>query len=108
MKLLKATKIHIKAVLLCSMIFLVSFPTTSYSIPSKWERVEMSLSDLINSGWQITAHGTNRVATNSINGGNFDISIFSFLLTRNNNYIICIFENPKPPIANSTSCRKLN
>jgi hypothetical protein len=104
MKLLKA----VKTVLLCSVILLAPLSEIAYSIPSKWERVEMSLSDLINNGWQITGHGTNRVATNSINGGNFDLSTFSFLLTKNNSYIICIFENPKPPIANTTSCRKLN
>jgi hypothetical protein len=108
MKYLKFVKIHAKNIVISTTSILLSFPCATYTVPSKWEKVDASMSELISSGWQITAHGTNRVAANSNAGNGFDISTFSFLLTKNNSYIICIFDNPKSPLANSVSCRKLN
>lgn len=108
MKHLKFIKIHAKNVAISTTSILLIFSGATYAVPSKWEKVDASMSELISSGWQITAHGTNRVAANSNAGNGFDISTFSFLLTKSNSYIICIFDNPRPPLANSVSCRKLN
>jgi hypothetical protein len=90
------------------ILFMLTFQQSSYSIPTKWGEAGMSMSDLIDNGWQITAHGTNRVASNSSSGNSFDVRTFSFLLTKGNKYIICVIENPLPPTANAASCRKLN
>jgi hypothetical protein len=83
-------------------------PKPAYSIPTKWGEAGMSMSDLIDSGWQVIGHGTNRVAANSNAGNGFDLRTFSFLLVKGNKYIMCAVENPLPPIANAASCRKLN
>jgi hypothetical protein len=91
-----------------TMSTLCLFQSVSNSIPSKWEDARRSLSELLDSGWQITGHGTNRVAANSNSGNGFDVKTFSFVLSKDSKYIICITENPKPPIANDVSCRKLN
>jgi hypothetical protein len=89
---------------------LLIFQDVAYSIPTKWEDAQISLSGLLNSGWQISGHGTSRVATSPGASGYspYDIETFSFLLIKNNKYIICFIENPKPPIANAAGCRKLN
>jgi hypothetical protein len=108
MKSKKTIKMSYKSKIFLTVLLLLIHPNVANAVPSKWEKVDASMSELINSGWQITAHGTNRVAANSNAGNSFDISTFSFLLTKNGNYIICIFDNPKPPLASSVSCRKLN
>jgi hypothetical protein len=95
------------ALILIVMMF-TALQDVAYAIPTKWESIQLSMSDLINGGWQISAHGTNRVAANSSTTNSFDESQFSFLLTKNGNYIICIADNPKPPIAKNAGCRKLN
>jgi hypothetical protein len=104
----KFIKIHTKNIIIFTISIWLTLPSAAYSVPSKWEKVDASMNELINSGWQITAHGTNRIAANSNAGNSFDVSTFSFLLVKNNSYVICIFDNPKPPLANSVSCRKLN
>jgi hypothetical protein len=92
--------------------FLLGSPLTiqkpAYSIPTKWEDAKMSMTDLLNSGWQLTAHGTNRVAANSNAGNGFDQETFTFVLTKNNKYVLCILEDPRPPIAKTAGCRILN
>jgi hypothetical protein len=108
MNYLKFTKRQTTITVIFTTLMLLTLQSIAYSIPSKWEKVDASMNELINSGWQITAHGTNRVAANSNAGNGFDISTFSFLLTKNSSYIICVFDNPKPPLASSVSCRKLN
>jgi hypothetical protein len=108
MKYLKPAKIRFKSTVIFTTLVLLTLSGIAHSVPSKWEKVDASMSELINSGWQITAHGTNRVAANSNTGNGFDVSTFSFLLVKNSSYILCIFDNPKPPLASSVSCRKLN
>jgi hypothetical protein len=95
-------------ILTCMTVVLAISQGAARAVPTKWEEVQPSMSELINSGWQISAHGTNRVAANSNAGNGFDQSQFSFLLTKNGNYIICIADNPRPPIAYSAGCRRLN
>jgi hypothetical protein len=81
---------------------------SAYSIPTKWEDARTSMSELLKSGWQLTGHGATRVAANTsaISSG-FNETTYTFILTKNNNYIICLVENPRPPIANAASCRRL-
>jgi hypothetical protein len=92
------------------IIFLFSaliFQGSAYSNTTKWEDARLSLSQLLDSGWQITGHGTNRVAANSSSGNSFDVKTYSFLLTKSGKYIICLLENPGQP-ATDDKCRKLN
>jgi hypothetical protein len=87
---------------------IIFFQNSAYSIPTQWDDVKMSMKDLLNVGWQLTSHGTNRVAANSSSGNSFDVETFSFILTKGSKYIICFVENPRPPVANAASCRRLN
>jgi hypothetical protein len=86
----------------------LTFQESAYSIPTKWDDARMSMSDLLSTGWQLTAHGSNRVAANSNSGNSFDAETFSFVLAKGDKYIICFVENPSPPIARASSCRRLN
>jgi hypothetical protein len=103
-----ANNMQYKSTLIIVITALLIFQGNAHAVPTKWEAVKLSMSELINSGWQISAHGTNRIAANSSTANSFDVSTFSFLLTKNGDYIICIAQDPKPPVANSVSCRKLN
>ncbi len=92
------------------LIFLISlsaFQKPAYSNTTKWEDARASLSQLLDSGWQVTAFGTNRVAANSNAGVGFDVKNYSFLLVKSGKYIICILENPGQPVTDD-KCRKLN
>jgi hypothetical protein len=91
-----------------SALLLFSIQNKAHSIPTKWEDARMSLSELLDTDWQIAAHGATRVAANSNAGNGFDVVTNSFLLTKNKKYIICFVQNPSPPIANIASCRRLN
>jgi hypothetical protein len=97
-----------KAVLILVITMATMFQETAYAVPTKWEAIQLSMSELIKNGWQITAHSISRVAANSSTTNSFDERQFSFVLTKNGNYIICIADNPKPPVANNTDCRKLS
>ena len=89
----------------CSLIY----PNSAYSIPTKWEVVDLSLSQLLDSGWQLFSHGSNRAAfRNTISPGGLDEETFTFILTKNSKYIMCRVTNPKAPIASLSGCRKLN
>jgi hypothetical protein len=90
------------------LISLLAFQSSAYSIPTKWEDAKLSMTDLLNSGWRLTAHGTNRVAANSNSGNGFDQETFTFVLNKNDKYILCLLEDPKPPVASFAGCRKLN
>jgi hypothetical protein len=90
------------------VLSILSFQSSAYSIPTQWDDARMSMRDLLNVGWKLTSHGTNRVAANSNSGNGFDVETFSFILAKGDKYIICFVENPRPPIANAASCRKLN
>ncbi len=102
--------VKVKLILLIFYFLLptVLFQNSAYSIPTQWEDTKISMKDLLNVGWRLTSHGTNRVAANSSSGNSFDVETFSFILTKGEKYIICFVENPRPPLANAASCRKLN
>jgi hypothetical protein len=76
--------------------------------PTRWDPVNMTLTELLNSGWQVSAHGTSRAATSSSPGVNgYDETQFTFLLIKSGKYIICFINDPRPSAAIS-SCRRLN
>jgi hypothetical protein len=80
----------------------------AYPVPSKWEKIETSLSDLLNTGWQLIGIASNRAAyQNSFSPRGFDEETHSFSLTKNGKYIICFTANPSHPVAN-IGCRKIN
>jgi hypothetical protein len=84
------------------------FQGAAHSVPTKWEVVSASLSDLLNSGWQLTGISSNRAAyRNSISPGGFDEETYMFSLTKNGKYIICLMPNPVDPVANA-GCRRIN
>jgi hypothetical protein len=85
------------------------FQSAAYSIPTKWEIVNASLSDLIHSGWQLQGVSYNRVASqNSFSPGGTSIETYVFSLTKNGQYIVCTMDNPVVPVATSAGCRKIS
>ena len=92
-----------------SFIVVMTSPKSVHSLPTKWEDANISMTDLLNSGWQVTGHGISRVAASqsAISSG-FDERLFTFMLTNGRKHVICISANPKPPIASASDCRKLN
>jgi hypothetical protein len=95
----------------CLIVFSFSlfFQNTAYSIPTQWEKVEVSLGELLSNGWQLLGTSSNRVAyQNSFSPGGFDETTFVYSLTKNGKYITCYLSNPKPPIAQTAGCRKIN
>jgi hypothetical protein len=89
------------------LLSLSAFQKPAHSNTTKWEDAKASLSQLLDSGWQVTAFGTNRVAANSNAGNGFDVKNYSFLLIKSGKYIICILENPGQPVTDN-KCRRLN
>jgi hypothetical protein len=64
------------------LTLVLAFQKPAYSIPTKWEDTGTNMSDLLNSGWKLTAHGVTRVAANGngISSG-FSEIIYTFTLT---------------------------
>jgi hypothetical protein len=94
----------------CSIFIALSIflQEKAYSVPTKWERVETSLSQLLDSGWQLTGIASNRAAyRNSISPGGLDETEYIFSITKNGKYMICVMSNPTPPIA-PAGCRRIN
>jgi hypothetical protein len=76
--------------------------------PTKWELTGMSLSELLNSGWQISGHSSSHAAFHVVNDDLFDKESYTFLLSKNGKHTMCFVENPRPPIANNSGCRRIN
>jgi hypothetical protein len=92
-----------------TLLVSLSFQGMAFSIPTKWEKVEVSLSDLLGSGWQLLGITSNRVAyRNSVGPGGLDEETFIFSLTKNGQYVVCSVDNPNPPIAQTSRCRKIS
>lgn len=102
----KSSRIFLPHIVLF-LLLLLSFQKPVYSNITKWEDAKVSLSQLLDGGWQVTAFGTNRVAANSNSGVGFDVKNYSFLLVKSGKYIICILENPGQPVTED-KCRRLN
>jgi glycerol uptake facilitator-like aquaporin len=77
------------------------------SFSTKWEKVEMSMTELLNSGWQISGHSSTHAAFRAVNDNMFSEKGYTFLLNKNSKYVMCFVENPFAPVTNS-ACRKLN
>jgi hypothetical protein len=108
---MKIKDIFFKSATFCTVVMFVvfSFQSTAYSVSTKWEDAKISMNDLLNSGWQLTAHSSNRAATAASPGvSSYEEIMHTFILAKNSKYIMCFVENPRPPIANAASCRKLN
>ena len=72
-------------------------------------KVDISLAQLLNNGWQISGHSSNRTAVgNAGAANNYDQETFTYLLTKNGKYITCLTVNPSPPTAESASYRMIN
>jgi hypothetical protein len=101
-----------KVVVLVSILMLLLtliIQQTAYALPTEWGKVNMSMTQLLNSGWQISGHSSNHVAVgNAGSANNYDNAEYTYLLTKSGRYITCILENPRPPIAEVVSCRSLN
>jgi hypothetical protein len=92
-----------------SFIIVISSSKSMQAEPTKWEDARTSMSVLLNSGWQIIGHSLAyaKSPNTPLNSG-FDEKLFTFILTKGNQYVLCISDNPRPPVANASSCRKLN
>jgi hypothetical protein len=77
-----------------SIILVMTSPKPAHSEPTKWEDAKTSMSNLLDSGWQIIGHSFNRVAaSNTAIGSGFDEKSFTFILTNGRKYILCFGES---------------
>jgi hypothetical protein len=95
-------------VLVSILMFLLTLiiQQTAYALPTEWGKVDKTMTQLLNSGWQISDHSSNHVAVGLPN--NYDRVEYTYLLVKSGRYVTCIIENPRPPIAEIVSCRSLN
>jgi hypothetical protein len=91
------------------LAIILTFQGIAYSASTKWEKVDASLSELLNSGWLLQGTDYNRVAyQNSFSPGGLDEENYTFTLSKSGKYIICSVGNPRVPVAQSTRCRSIN
>jgi hypothetical protein len=86
----------------------VSAQENSNYLPTDWGGVNSSMTDLLNSGWQIITQSSYRsILINPNSSIRMDEAKYVYTLHKNGKYITCIIQNPK--INNSLSgCRSLN
>jgi hypothetical protein len=105
-------RVEISKIICCAslvILLLLSIQNPAYSTPTRWEKIDMSLEQLLNNGWRVLNHSSNRAATAAAPGvSSSDIETYSFLLTKNDSHIICLLQNPSPPISKAAGCRRLN
>jgi hypothetical protein len=76
---------------------------------TNWTDTDMSMTELLNGGWKVTNHSTNRAFTFNVAGGFvWDTETYTFMLNKENKYILCFLTDPKPPQAKTSGCRGLN
>jgi hypothetical protein len=91
------------------MATILTFQNAAYCVPTKWGKVDSSLSDLLNSGWLLQGTDYSHVAyQNSISPGGLDEENYTFSLSKSGKYIICSVGNPRIPIAQTAGCRRIN
>jgi hypothetical protein len=91
------------------ILFALSHAKNTNAAPTKWEDVTSSMSELLDSGWKVISHGSNRaMLSGGLAANDFDEEMLSFLLIKDEKYILCRMINPKPPVATRASCRKIN
>jgi hypothetical protein len=118
----------IKILSVClALIIFSSYESFAKETPNnkktEWSIVNKSLGELLNEGWRITNHGTSRSASNTTsfvsasngqgrnnwtNESSFDNETFTFVLSRDNKYIICLINNPSLAEGTYSRCRSLN
>ncbi len=87
----------------------ISVKASTISNETKWEVVNSSLSDLLNSGWKVIDHSYTDARTSSNPGVQGTIErTFTYLLLKNGKYITCSLPNPYPGERNVSGCRSIN
>jgi hypothetical protein len=83
--------------------------TASRLKATNWTDTEMSLTELLDGGWKLIGHSTNRATTFNVAGGFvWDTQIYTFILNKENKYVFCYVKDPKTPQAETAGCRGLN
>ncbi len=92
----------------CALLLNLTFQGTAYSLPTKWEVVNINLSSLLDSGWQLIDISSHRVASKlAFSPGGLDEKTYVFSLTKSGKHIVCVMPNPIDPVAQA-GCRRLN
>jgi hypothetical protein len=87
------------------ILLVLLFPVSAYATQTRWEKIDVSMEKLLNNGWKISGHSSSRAAVGGMGAANnYDEIIYTYLLTKNDNYITCIFLNPRAPSA-EVACR---
>jgi hypothetical protein len=100
-------------VLLAYMVFTIWLMACNIAIAgtpmsrTPWRVIEQSLGELLDSGWKIVSHSSNRVVIAPYTNGASDEETHSYILQKNGKYIHCLMKNPRPDNAYS-GCRQLN
>jgi hypothetical protein len=95
--------------LILTVLSTFSLQYSAYSLPTKWEKVDSNLTDLLNSGWTLVNTAAHRVSySNSIGPSSKDRETYIFSLIKGRTYIICSVVDPSPPVAETAICRKIN
>jgi hypothetical protein len=93
-----------------SLLLLISQTSLAVNPRSQttWKIVEKSLTELLNSGWKMISHDTNRAKTSGYQSqAAYDQQTHTFTLYKDGKYIICLISEPRPDYAFSY-CRELN
>jgi heptaprenylglyceryl phosphate synthase len=74
-----------------------------------WKDTDTSMTELLNSGWKIINHGSNRgTVSDQFGNKRFDEETYTFILNKEDKYILCYMINPRTPQAEFAACRSLN
>lgn len=61
-------------------LLITGLQETAKALPTDWKIVDMSMTQLLNSGWQIAGHSSNRAAVgNAGSANNYDNTDFTYL-----------------------------
>jgi hypothetical protein len=86
---------------------------------TSWGVVNQSLTELLDDGWKLINQSANRVAipqssvrdstgVGTITNSGYDEEMFTFMLSKNGKYVICLISNPSVVQGTYSSCRSLN
>jgi hypothetical protein len=86
---------------------------------TSWSFVDKSLSELLDDGWKLTnqsvswaavpsSSGRDSTGVGTITTDGFSSRMFTFMLSKNNKYIICIIQDPDLAQGTYSMCRSLN
>jgi hypothetical protein len=92
-------------------------PINSVAQPAKnykqtvWRNVDSSLSELLNSGWQLSGQSSSRTSTPPVLGSptpRINEVMHTFTLAKSGKYIICILLEPRVQEETYSACRSFN